>query len=101
MTAQAMTRSGFATSAARLARPAAAIGTLLGVLLVVPTLVAFLPTSLSHTVGRYLPSGAGSAVVKTHPDAWDMAPWTGFALYAGYAIAILAVGTTLLRRRDV
>jgi ABC-2 type transport system permease protein len=80
---------------------AAAIGTLLGVLLVLPSLVQFLPGSLSHTVGRYLPSGAGSAVIKTHPDSWDMAPWSGFALYAGYAIALLVVGTILLRRRDV
>ena len=46
---------------------AAAIGTLLGVLLVLPSLVRFLPGSLAHTVGRYLPSGAGSAVIKTQP----------------------------------
>ena len=80
---------------------AASIGTLLGVLLVVPSLVGFLPVSTEHTVGRYLPSGAGSAVVKVHPDPWDMAPWTGIALFAGYAIATLVIGAIALRRRDI
>jgi hypothetical protein len=46
---------------------------------------------LAHQVGRYLPSNAGSAVVKLNPDAWDMAPWTGFALFTSYALATLAV----------
>jgi ABC-2 type transport system permease protein len=80
---------------------AAAIGTLIGVLLVLPSLVGFLPGSLGHNVGRYLPSNAGSAVIKLNPDKWDMAPWTGLALFAGYAVATLVVGTILLRRRDV
>jgi ABC-2 type transport system permease protein len=80
---------------------AAAIGTLIGVLLVLPSLVGFLPGSLAHSVGRYLPSNAGSAVIKLNPDKWDMAPWTGLALFAGYAIATLAIGAVLLRRRDV
>jgi ABC-2 type transport system permease protein len=80
---------------------AAAIGIVFGVLLVLPSLVGFLPGSLSHTIGRYLPSNAGSAVVKLNPDKWDMAPWTGLALFAGYAVAALAVGGIMLRRRDV
>jgi ABC-2 type transport system permease protein len=80
---------------------AAAIGTLIGVLLVLPTLVGFLPGSLGHTIGRYVPSNAGSAVVKLNPDKWDMAPWTGLALFAGYAVATLVVGGIMLRRRDV
>jgi ABC-2 type transport system permease protein len=80
---------------------APAIGTLIGVLLVLPTLVGFLPGSVAHTIGRYVPSNAGSAVVKLNPDKWDMAPWTGLALFAGYAIATLVVGGIMLRRRDV
>ena len=66
-----------------------------------PSLVGFLPGSLAHHIGRYLPSNAGSAVIKLNPDKWDMAPWTGLALFAGYATATLVVGGIMLRRRDV
>ncbi|HEX4017334.1 MAG TPA: ABC transporter permease [Frankiaceae bacterium] len=87
--------------ASLLRHTAAAIGTLVAVLLVLPSLVGFLPGSLAHNVGRYLPSNAGSAVIKLNPDKWDMAPWTGLALFFGYALAALAVGAVMLRRRDV
>lgn len=80
---------------------AAAIAALVAVLLVLPSIVSLLPGSLSRDIGRYLPSNAGSAVIKLNPDTWDMAPWTGLALFAGYAIAALVVGGVMLRRRDV
>ncbi len=29
-----------------------------------------------------------------------LAPWTGFALFAGYTAALIAVAAVLIRRRD-
>ena len=34
------------------------------------------------------------------PDPTMMSPWSGFALFAGYAVALLAVAGLLLKRRD-
>jgi hypothetical protein len=79
---------------------AGALAALVGILLVLPSVVALLPGSLAHDIGRYLPTNAGAAVIKVNPDSWDMAPWSGLALFAGYALAALVIGGLLLRRRD-
>ena len=65
---------------------AAAIATLIGVLLVLPSIVSLLPGSLSHDVGRYLPRTRARPSSSSNPEKWDMAPWTGLALFAGYAV---------------
>jgi hypothetical protein len=80
---------------------AAAIAALVCVLLVLPSIVGLLPGSLAHDIGRYLPTNAGAAVIKVNPDSWDMAPWSGLALFAAYALAALVAGGLMLRRRDV
>jgi len=78
---------------------AAAISTLFGVLLVLPIIVRFLPSSWSTPIDKYLPSTAGQGIVAVHPDPSTLSPWVGFALFCGYAAVVLvAAGVSLVRR---
>ena len=43
---------------------------------------------------------AGSAIINVQHDPNALAPWSGFALFAGYAIVTRAVSAALLDRRD-
>jgi ABC-type transport system involved in multi-copper enzyme maturation permease subunit len=79
---------------------AGAIATLFGVLLVLPVLGAVLPSSWAKHIVPYLPSNAGQAVMSVHQAPGDLAPWTGFAVFCGYAAAAIIVSAVLLKRRD-
>jgi hypothetical protein len=79
---------------------AGAIAALFGVLLVLPGLADLLPATWVPNVVPYLPSEAGGALLNVVPDPAAMAPWSGFALMAGYAAALLVVAAVLLKRRD-
>ncbi len=79
---------------------AGAIAVLVGILWVVPILAHLLPSSWAPHIVPYLPSNAGSAMLSVVPDPTMMSPWSGFALFAGYAVALLAVAGLLLKRRD-
>ncbi len=79
---------------------AGGIAVLFGVLLVVPISAGFLPSDWQRTLAPYLPSNAGAALYKLHAHPGMLAPWTGFALFAGYALAVIALAAVLLRRRD-
>jgi hypothetical protein len=48
----------------------------------------------------YLPDSAGRAVFALTTGAHSLAPWTGFALFCGYAAVALALAAVLLARRD-
>ncbi|MEV0404939.1 ABC transporter permease subunit [Actinoallomurus sp. NPDC050550] len=74
--------------------------------------IPFLPASVSKGVATVTP-GAAFAVQQTlvpyHQVAsnytpyygyYPLAPWAGFAVLAGYAVASLAVAAVLLNRRD-
>ncbi|MGO4748699.1 hypothetical protein AB4212_08725 [Streptomyces sp. 2MCAF27] len=74
--------------------------------------IPFIPASVSNWLARVTP-GAAFAVQQTlvryHQVAsnytpyngyYPLAPWAGFAVLAGYAVASLAVAALLLRRRD-
>jgi len=86
--------------AALLRHTAAAISTLFGLLLVLPILARFLPSDWAAHVDEYLPSSAGSGIFALHQDPGSLGPWTGFALFVGYAIAALVAGAVVLVRRD-
>lgn len=78
---------------------AGGIATLFGILLVLPLIVHFLPHSWSKHIDKYLPSNAGQSIMSVVHDPGAMRPWTGFALFLGYAaIAIAGAAYTLLRR---
>ena len=79
---------------------AAAITTLFGVLLLLPLVFEFLPSSIKDHTYPYLPSNAGQAILSVHQQPGMLAPWTGFAVMCGYAVAALAAAALLLKRRD-
>jgi ABC-type transport system involved in multi-copper enzyme maturation permease subunit len=79
---------------------AGGIATLFGVLLILPLIVNFLPSSWSHNINPYLPSSAGQAVFTTVRLSSSLGPWTGFLLFCGYAAVLLAAAAVVLRRRD-
>ena len=80
---------------------AAAISTFVGLLLILPIIVAALPSSFADDVGRFLPANIGAVMLTAHYHGTDpFGPWTGFALLCGYAVAALFAGGVLLVRRD-
>jgi ABC-2 type transport system permease protein len=79
---------------------AGAIATLFGLLLVLPILGQVLPSSWAKHVVPYLPSNAGQAIMSIHQAPGDLAPWTGFAVFCGYAAAAIIAAAILLKRRD-
>jgi ABC-2 type transport system permease protein len=84
-----------------LRRTAGAIAALVGLLLILPILVNFLPSPWNTDISKYLPLQAGNAVFHTAKLAsTDLSLWVGFAVFCAYAVASLAIGAVLLARRD-
>jgi ABC-2 type transport system permease protein len=79
---------------------AGGIATLLGVLLVLPIMVAALPGSWSQAFGRYLPSTAGRALFIMNGGHAMLSPWAGFGIFLLYAVVVVAAAALALRRRD-
>ena len=79
---------------------AGGIATFAAIFFVIPPLMNVLPTSWNDAISPYLPSNAGRAILSITHDAHSLAPWTGFALFCGYAALALAVAAVLLVRRD-
>jgi ABC-2 type transport system permease protein len=79
---------------------AAAIGVLLGLLMLVPLLVSLLPGTIGETITKILPSKAGDAMMSvTSPDNL-LSPWYGFAVLVAWVVGLLTVAGVTLRRRD-
>jgi hypothetical protein len=84
-----------------LRRTAGAIAALVGLLLILPILVNFLPSPWNTDISKYLPLSAGNSVFHTTKLAsTDLSLWVGFAVFCAYAVVSLAVGAVLLARRD-
>jgi hypothetical protein len=79
---------------------AGAISSFVGLVLVIPTIVAFLPNPWGRDISEYMPSDAGQALLSLHPSTSALAPWTGFAVLCGWAALALATATWLVTRRD-
>ena len=80
-----------------LRRTAGAIAALVGLLLILPILVNFLPSPWNTDISKYLPLSAGNSVFHTAKLAsTDLSLWVGFAVFCAYAVASLAVGAVLL-----
>ncbi len=80
---------------------AAAVGTVLGLVLVVPGLTGLLPDSWGPDVARWLPTEAGGSIMSLVTDSTGFAPWTGYAVLVGWVAVLLVGATVLLKRRDV
>lgn len=85
---------------ALLRNTAGGISTLFGILFVLPIIVRFLPSSWADPIDKYLPSTLGEGITRVHPDPTALGPWTGFALFCGYAAVVIACAAASLTRRD-
>lgn len=84
-----------------LRRTAGAIAALVGLLLILPILVNFLPSPWNTDISKYLPLSAGNSVFHTVKLAsTDLSLWVGFSVFCAYAVASLIIGAVLLARRD-
>ena len=79
---------------------AGAIAVLVGVLLVLPVIAQALPQTWADRINKFLPSNAGQALLGMNVDATQLAPWTGFAVFCGYAALSIAAAAILMRRKD-
>ncbi|MDX6408105.1 MAG: type transport system permease protein [Gaiellaceae bacterium] len=78
---------------------AGGIATFVAIMFVLPPLMNVLPSSWNDAASPYLPLAAGEAIMAV-TGGNQLAPWTGFALFCGYAAAALGVAAVLLVRRD-
>jgi ABC-2 type transport system permease protein len=79
---------------------AAAIGTLIGTLMIAPGLVGFLPDSIGESVGKFLPSTAGQAFLSVSGGSKLLSPGAGLVVFAACAIGLLGIAVFMLQRRD-
>ena len=80
---------------------AGGIATFVGLLFVLPGITAILPSNLADSINPYLPLNAGFTVTtSTFENSHHLAPWTGFAVFCGYAALTLALAAWGLMRRD-
>ncbi|MGD0555019.1 MAG: hypothetical protein ABSA93_08575 [Streptosporangiaceae bacterium] len=81
---------------------AGAVTVAIVVLFVSVALPSFLPDSWDASVSKWIPFYAGSQVWSTvsDPGAHMFSPWTGFAVFAGYAAIAVAAGLAVFLRRD-
>jgi len=79
---------------------AAAISIAIGVLLVVPIIVNFLPSSWNNDVLRFLPSEGAGAIWRTTQAAHEWPAWGEFSVFLAYTAALLIAGYILFRKRD-
>lgn len=83
---------------------AGAITALFGVVFLIPLLAQALPSNWYHDIARWLPGGiALSPIVTTKPipgTSYLFGPYGQLAVFAGYAVAAIAVGAVLFLRRD-
>ncbi len=87
--------------AAVLRRTAGAIATLVGLLLVLPILVNFLPSPWNDDIAKYLPGEAGGSIFHVvQRSSTALSPWPGFAVLCAWAAAALVLGGILLDRKD-
>jgi ABC-type transport system involved in multi-copper enzyme maturation permease subunit len=80
---------------------AGAIGTLMGLLLVLPLLVVALPSPYDDNIRKFLPMMAGTQIIQTpYRDPSMLSPWVGLGVMALWAAAALIAGAMVLNRRD-
>ena len=80
---------------------AGGIATFVGLLFVLPGIVAILPSSLNNDISPYLPLNAGTTVAShTFDNSNHLAVWTGFLLFVGYTLVAIGLAAWSLMRRD-
>jgi ABC-2 type transport system permease protein len=79
---------------------AGAVTASFGLLFVLATLAGFLPPSWAVHVDRWVPFNAGTAIWQNSAGVHPFSPWTGFAVFCGYAALAVAAGYYRFRNRD-
>ena len=79
---------------------AGAITASIGLLFVLFVLSGFLPSNWAAHVDKWIPFNAGGAIWEQFSGQNMFRPWTGFAVFCGYAAVALIGGLVLFRRRD-
>ncbi|MGH3182478.1 MAG: ABC transporter permease [Streptosporangiaceae bacterium] len=80
---------------------AGAICSVVGVLFVLPLILLPLGTSIQNSAGQFMPMLiAENSLTAVKPVAHSLSPGLGFGLLCFYAMAVLAVGSWMLARRD-
>jgi ABC-2 type transport system permease protein len=80
---------------------AGAIATVIGMMLVVPIVVGFIPGTIAAHVEAYLPTQAGELIGQTSQQSGDLlSPWQGFGVLCLWVAVLLAANGWLLVRRD-
>jgi hypothetical protein len=90
--------------AAILRHTAGAITAAIAVLFVTFIMAQFLPHEWAVKVDKWIPFFAGSQIWGIRKIGGDDIPmfsaWSGFAVFAGYAVAAIVAGAVLFRKRD-
>ncbi|WP_042402334.1 ABC transporter permease [Streptacidiphilus carbonis] len=90
--------------AALLRHTAGAITAAIGVLFVTFIMAQFLPSDWAKHVDKWVPFFAGGqlwGLRKLGDGSIPMlSPWTGFAVFAAYAAAVIVAGAVLFKKRD-
>jgi len=80
---------------------AGAIATVVGMILVVPSLIGLIPGTIAAHVSAYFFTNAGRLVAQTHQQSGDLlSPWQGYGLFCLETAVLLALSAWLLKRRD-
>jgi ABC-2 type transport system permease protein len=83
-----------------LRHPAAAIASMIAVLLVLPGIAQALPDSWRNPVNEFWPTQAGEQLTSVHHAAHALQPWPGFGVMCLFVAIVYAIAWTLLDRRD-
>jgi hypothetical protein len=82
-------------------RTAGGIAAFVGLVLVLPAIVAPLPKPWGRDISQYLPSDAGQALLQIHTSSGSLSPWAGLAVLGTWVAAALGCAAWLITRRDV
>jgi ABC-2 type transport system permease protein len=86
---------------ALLRNTAGGIATFVFLLFVLPGITAILPHSTADAINPYLPLNAGTTVAtSTFDPGPHLATWTGFAVFCGYTVVVIAAAAAAMLRRD-
>jgi ABC-2 type transport system permease protein len=79
---------------------AAAIVTVIAIVLVVIPLTKLLPGSVGKHVSAYLPTNAGGQILEVYPSNQLLTAWQGYGVFALWTALLLAIAGWLLLTRD-
>jgi hypothetical protein len=79
---------------ALLRHPAAAIASMIAVVLVLPGIAQALPDSWRNPVTEFWPTQAGTQLTNVHPAAHSLQPWPGFGVMCLFVAIVYAIAWT-------